>query len=67
MNDKALTLLRRDAVGFVFQSFNLVPTLTAGENILLPLSIAGRKADKAWYDEVIAAVGLADRLESQAQ
>ena len=62
MNDRALTLLRRDAVGFVFQSFNLVPTLTAGENILLPLSIAGRKVDKAWYDEVIAAVGLHDRL-----
>ena len=62
LNDRALTLLRRDAVGFVFQSFNLVPTLTAGENILLPLSIAGRKVDKSWYDEVIAAVGLGDRL-----
>lgn len=62
MKDKALTLLRRDAVGFVFQSFNLVPTLTARENILLPLSIAGRKPDQEWYDDVIATVGLADRL-----
>ena len=62
MKDKALTLLRRDAVGFVFQSFNLVPTLTARENILLPLSIAGRKPDQGWYDGVIASVGLADRL-----
>lgn len=62
MKDKALTLLRRDAVGFVFQAFNLVPTLNAKENILLPLSIAGRKPDPAWYDEVIATVGLADRL-----
>ncbi len=62
MKDKALTLLRRDAVGFVFQSFNLVPTLTARENILLPLSIAGRKPDQQWYDEVISTVSLADRL-----
>ncbi|MGL5825897.1 MAG: ABC transporter ATP-binding protein [Nocardioides sp.] len=62
MKDKALTLLRRDAVGFVFQSFNLVPTLNARENILLPLAIAGRRPDRAWYDEVIAAVGLGDRL-----
>src|SRR5690606_10238446 len=48
--------------GFVFQAFNLVPTLTAEENILLPLSIAGRKPDREWYDRVIDAVGLADRL-----
>ncbi len=63
LNDKALTRLRRDQVGFVFQSFNLVPTLTAEENILLPISIAGRKPDKEWYDLVIDTVGLADRLD----
>ena len=62
LNDKALTRLRRDEIGFVFQSFNLVPTLTAEENILLPLSIAGRKPDPEWYDAVIATVRLADRL-----
>ncbi|GAA1926714.1 ABC transporter ATP-binding protein [Nocardioides marmoribigeumensis] len=62
LNDKELTRLRRDAIGFVFQSFNLVPTLTAEENILLPLSIAGRKPEKQWYDSVIATVGLGDRL-----
>ncbi|MEO5852108.1 MAG: ABC transporter ATP-binding protein [Nocardioides sp.] len=62
MKDKALTRLRRDDIGFVFQSFNLVPTLTAGENITLPLDIAGRKPDRAWYDSVIATVNLADRL-----
>ncbi|WP_193610135.1 ABC transporter ATP-binding protein [Nocardioides lijunqiniae] len=62
LSDKELTRLRRDEIGFVFQSFNLVPTLTAKENILLPMSIAGRKPDAAWYDEVIATVGLGDRL-----
>jgi len=62
MGDKALTRLRRDEIGFVFQSFNLVPTLTAGENILLPQSIAGRRADREWYDAVVATVGLGDRL-----
>ncbi len=62
LGDKGLTALRRDAVGFVFQQFNLLPTLTALENIRLPLDIAGRKADPAWLDEVIAAVGLQDRL-----
>ena len=62
LKDKALTALRRDAIGFVFQQFNLLPTLTAGENITLPLDIAGRKADPAWLAEVIAAVGLGDRL-----
>ena len=50
LNDKALTRLRRDEIGFVFQSFNLVPTLTARENILLPLAIAGRTPDQQWYD-----------------
>jgi putative ABC transport system ATP-binding protein len=62
LDDKALTRLRRDAIGFVFQSFNLVPTLTAEENILLPLSIAGRKPDREWYSSVIETVGLGDRL-----
>ncbi len=62
MKDKALTALRRDEIGFVFQSFNLVPTLTARENILLPLSIAGRKPDRVWFDSVIATVDLASRL-----
>ena len=63
LNDKALTELRRDEIGFVFQSFNLVPTLTARENILLPLAIAGRQPDQAWYDSVISTVGLGDRLD----
>ena len=62
LRDKELTRLRRDELGFVFQSFNLVPTLTASENIALPLSIAGRRPDQAWYDTVIDAVGLRDRL-----
>ena len=62
LNDKDLTTLRRDRVGFVFQAFNLVPTLTAQENILLPLSIAGKKPASDWYDLVIDTVGLADRL-----
>ncbi|MEZ5116690.1 MAG: ABC transporter ATP-binding protein [Candidatus Nanopelagicales bacterium] len=62
LSDKQLTRLRRDAVGFVFQSFNLVPTLTAAENITLPLDIAGRKPDRAWVDTVIDTIGLRDRL-----
>lgn len=62
LTDRALTKLRRDAVGFVFQSFNLIPTLTAGENITLPLDIAGRKPDRDWVDLVIDTVGLRDRL-----
>jgi putative ABC transport system ATP-binding protein len=62
LKDKELTRLRRDEIGFVFQSFNLVPTLTAEENILLPLSIAGRRPDQQWYDTVIETVGLRDRL-----
>jgi putative ABC transport system ATP-binding protein len=62
LKDKQLTQLRRDHVGFVFQSFNLVPTLTAEENILLPISIAGRKPDTDWYRTVIDTVGLGDRL-----
>jgi putative ABC transport system ATP-binding protein len=63
LKDKELTRLRRDQVGFVFQSFNLVPTLTAEENILLPLSIAGRKPDQEWYETVIRTVSLGDRLD----
>lgn len=62
LKDKALTQLRRDQIGFVFQAFNLVPTLTAEENIVLPLSIAGIKPDAAWFDTVIDTVGLRDRL-----
>ncbi|MTB70967.1 ATP-binding cassette domain-containing protein [Arsenicicoccus sp. MKL-02] len=62
LKDRQLTELRRDRIGFVFQAFNLIPTLTAEENILLPLSIAGRKPDPAWYDTVIDTVGLRDRL-----
>src|SRR4051812_41161252 len=62
LNDRELTLLRRDRVGFIFQAFNLLPTLTAAQNITLPLDIAGRKADKAWAKQVIDAVDLADRL-----
>jgi len=62
LKDKGLTALRRDRIGFVFQQFNLLPTLTAGENITLPLDIAGRKADPAWLAQVVAAVGLQDRL-----
>jgi len=62
MSDKQLTALRRDRIGFVFQQFNLLPTLTAEENVLLPLAIAGRAPDRAWFDEVVRAVGLQDRL-----
>ena len=63
LDDKRLTRLRRERIGFVFQSFNLIPTLTARENILLPLSIAGRKPDPEWYDTVIDTVSLRDRLD----
>ena len=62
MGDKALTRLRRDWVGFIFQQFNLLPTLSAKENIRLPLDIAGRKPDPQWWDIVIDTVGLRDRL-----
>jgi putative ABC transport system ATP-binding protein len=61
MGDKQLTLLRRKHIGFVFQAFNLVPTLSAEENVTLPLSIAGRKLDRDWIDAVIARVGLDER------
>jgi putative ABC transport system ATP-binding protein len=63
LKDKELTILRREHVGFVFQAFNLIPTLNARENILLPLSIAGTKPDEDWYNTVIAAVNLEDRLD----
>ncbi len=62
LDDKGLTRLRRDRLGFVFQAFNLVPVLTAEENIILPLTLAGKKPDKEWHDTLIAAVGLGDRL-----
>ena len=63
LKDKELTRLRRDRVGFVFQAFNLIPTLTARENIELPLRLAGRAADRAWVDAVVDTVGLGDRLD----
>ncbi|MFJ6542157.1 ABC transporter ATP-binding protein [Streptomyces sp. NPDC091385] len=62
LKDKQLTRLRRDKIGFIFQAFNLLPTLTALENITLPMDIAGRKPDKAWLDQVIDMVGLSGRL-----
>ena len=62
LSEKALTLLRRRKVGFVFQAYNLVPTLTAAENITLPLDIAGEEPEKAWFDRVVDTVGIRDRL-----
>jgi putative ABC transport system ATP-binding protein len=62
LDDKGLTQLRRDRLGFVFQAFNLVPVLTAEENITLPLSLAGRRPDQLWLDQLIDTVGLRDRL-----
>ncbi|HZD75257.1 MAG TPA: ABC transporter ATP-binding protein [Actinomycetota bacterium] len=62
LSDSELTVLRREQVGFVFQSFNLVPTLTALENITLPLTLAGTRPDREWLDEMIGTVGLGDRL-----
>jgi putative ABC transport system ATP-binding protein len=62
LKERQLTRLRRERVGFVFQSFNLLPTLTAAENIELPLAIARRKPDKEWYDRIVDTVGLRDRL-----
>ncbi|MEU9144895.1 ABC transporter ATP-binding protein [Streptomyces sp. NPDC048349] len=62
LKDKQLTQLRRDKIGFIFQAFNLLPTLTALENITLPMDIAGRKPDRQWLDAVIAMVGLSERL-----
>ncbi len=62
LDDKELTALRRDKVGFIFQSFNLLPVLSAEENILLPLSIAGREPDQRWVDRLIDTIGLRERL-----
>jgi putative ABC transport system ATP-binding protein len=62
MSDRDLTVLRRERVGFVFQAFNLLPTMTAGENITLPFRLAGQRPDQAWLDNVIDTVGLGDRL-----
>jgi putative ABC transport system ATP-binding protein len=63
LSERRLTLLRREKVGFVFQAYNLVPTLTAIENITLPLDIAGRKAEAPWLDTIVSTVGLRDRLK----
>ncbi|HXZ62415.1 MAG TPA: ABC transporter ATP-binding protein [Acidimicrobiales bacterium] len=62
LDDTALTQMRRDRIGFVFQSFNLVPTLTAGENITLPVDLAGRKVDREWFTDLAGQLGLGDRL-----
>ena len=62
LDDKRLTELRRDRIGFIFQTFNLLPVLSAEENILLPLSIAGRKPDREWFDRLVDTVGIRDRL-----
>ena len=63
LNDRKLTRLRRDRIGFIFQSFNLVPTLTAAENIALPARLAGRKLNRTWFDHVVETVGLKQRLK----
>jgi putative ABC transport system ATP-binding protein len=63
LRDKALTLLRRDRIGFIFQSFNLLPTMTAAENIVLPMKIAGRKPDDHWVASIVETVGLSGRLD----
>src|SRR4051812_22478232 len=62
LDDTELTKLRRDHIGFIFQFFNLLPMLTAAENIVLPLKLAGGKPDEEWFDELVEKVGLADRL-----
>ncbi len=62
LDDRRLTLLRREQVGFVFQAYNLVPTLDARANITLPIDLAGARIDQAWFDQVVAVLGLADRL-----
>ncbi len=63
LDDHALTILRRDHVGFIFQAYNLVPTLTAAENVMLPLLLAGKKGDPQWIDTVIATLRIGDRLK----
>ena len=62
LNDKQLTKMRRDSFGFIFQAFNLIPTLTAEENITLPSSVAGRKPDQSWVEEIINTMDIGDRL-----
>jgi putative ABC transport system ATP-binding protein len=63
LDDTGITRLRRDRIGFIFQSFNLVPTLTAAENITLPLDLAGAKADREWFDDIVGRLGIAGRLD----
>ncbi|WP_327034979.1 ABC transporter ATP-binding protein [Micromonospora ureilytica] len=63
LSDTELTRLRRDKIGFIFQSYNLLPTLTARQNILLPLDLAGRAVDRPWFDRVVDVLGLGDRLD----
>ncbi|WP_240639257.1 ABC transporter ATP-binding protein [Micromonospora ureilytica] len=63
LSDTELTRLRRDKIGFIFQSYNLLPTLTARQNILLPLDLAGRAVDRPWFDRVVEVLGLGDRLD----
>jgi putative ABC transport system ATP-binding protein len=65
LNKTELTLLRRDRLGFIFQQYNLIPTLTAKENILLPLTLADKKPDMAWFDEIVATVGMGERLQNR--
>jgi ABC-type uncharacterized transport system YnjBCD ATPase subunit len=67
LGDRELTQLRRDRIGFIFQTFNLLPVLNAEENILLPLSIAGRKPDREWFDRLVDTVGIRDRLSQAGQ
>lgn len=67
MNDRQLTMLRRERIGFIFQAFNLVPTLSAQENITLPLDLAGRSVDQAWFDQVMDATGLRSRLSHKPE
>ena len=62
LDDKAMTIMRREHIGFVFQAFNLVPTLTAGENIVLPLTLGGHRPDQAWIDTLTRALGIEERL-----
>jgi len=63
LDDTGVTRLRRDRIGFIFQSLNLVPTLTAAENITLPLDLAGAKADREWFDDIVGRLGIAGRLD----
>lgn len=65
LNDRDLTRLRRDHIGFVFQAYNLIPTLDARENITLPLDLAGKKVDQTWFDDVVEVLGIGDRLSHQ--